>query len=140
MHLYNLVYRIHDMFTPTPQLPCPTADNDARLLLSISYGIEVIHARDGNKYWYYLMPDTERRDVVRYLLRRNGVTPSFHNSHYSYTCKTRPVFRVKQSVVDGNPAVKDFIAKVTTAQAIQDRNSVEQQVRQIKMQMKQRRK
>ena len=56
------------------------------------------------------MNDIKDRDVIRFLMRRNGLTPEFHQSNYFMD--SRPVFRVRLSQILSCPNQQQFVRRI----------------------------
>lgn len=136
MHLYNVAYNIRDFFSPNPVLPCNTQIFDARLLANIVDEARYLHARNGRNYWYYFIRDVKDRDVVRFLLYRNGLKPEFHNSRYAYSTRTRPAFRCAQSDILANNYASIFVRMVAASFAEMSADEIQANIDTVKSEIK----
>lgn len=97
MHIYNIKAKLTDVFYGTPTILGWTPKQDARALAAMSVGVSHLRASNGQCYWYYFLKDINDRDLVRFLMRRNGLKPEFHMSRY-YECVAKtPAFRVSMA-------------------------------------------
>ena len=94
MYMYNLKMKLKDTFYGTPTILGWTRKQDARALASVSTGMARMRASNGRHYWYFFMKDINNRDLVRFLMRRNGLVPEFHMSKYYDSDNKQPAFRV----------------------------------------------
>lgn len=110
MHIYNIKQSLKEKFYGVPKINGGTPDNDARALASMASYIMTMVANDGHHYWYLFMNDIKDRDVIRFLMRRNGLMPEFHQSNYFMD--SRPVFRVRLRYISSWPNLQHFIKRV----------------------------
>ena len=97
MHIYNIKAALKDAFYGTPTILGWTPKQDARALAAMSIGVSHLRASNGQAYWYFFLKDINDRDLVRFLMQRNGLKPEFHMSkYYEYVGKT-PAFRVRMT-------------------------------------------
>lgn len=99
MHTYNVTAKLKDTFYGVPVILGGTRGQDARALASMSAGMVRMRATNGRHYWYYFLKNIKNRDVVRFLMRRNGLVPEFHMSKYYDYDNKQPAFRVRMSVL-----------------------------------------
>ena len=59
------------------------------------------------------MKDIKNRDLVRFLLRRNGLRPEFHMSNYYV--EPQPAFRVQMTVLNKSKYLSEFTKMVKGA-------------------------
>ncbi len=95
MHTYNVTAKLKDTFYGVPMILGGTRGQDARALGAMSVGMVRMRATNGRHYWYYFLKDIKNRDVVRFLMRRNGLSPEFHMSKYYDHDNKQPAFRVR---------------------------------------------
>lgn len=136
MHLYNVVYNIRDFFSPRPVLPCNTQMADARLVANMVDEARYLHARNGRNYWYYFIRDVKDRDVIRFLLYRNGLKPEFHNSRYAYSTHTRPAFRCVQSDILANNNASNFVDLIQLSATEMGTDEIQANIDIVKSQIK----
>lgn len=110
MHIYNIKQSLKEKFYGVPKINGGTPDNDARALASMASYIMTMVANDGHRYWYLFMNDIKDRDVIRFLMRRNGLTPEFHQSNYFMD--SRPVFRVRLCQILSCPNQQQFVRRI----------------------------
>lgn len=136
MHLYNIAYNIRDFFSPNPVLPCNTQISDALLLAHMVEETCYLRASNGQTYWYYFMSDEKNRDVVRFLLYRNGLKPEFHNSRYRYSTHTRPAFRCVKSDIFANSTARNFVRMVKESPVKMGADEVQANIDRVKSEIK----
>ena len=94
MNFYNIKTALKDTFYGEPTVLYGTPKQDARALADMSAGMVRVRATNGRHYWYYFLKDIKDRDLVRFLMRRNGLVPEFHMSKYYDYDNKQPAFRV----------------------------------------------
>ena len=99
MHTYNFTAKLKDAFYGVPVILGGTRGQDARALASMSAGMVRMRATNGRHYWYYFLKDIKNRDLIRFLMHRNGLRPEFHMSKYYDYDNKQPAFRVRMSVL-----------------------------------------
>mgnify|MGYP003312060118 CR=1 FL=1 len=82
MHIYDVKMALRDTFYGEPSVLYGAPHQDANALAALSCGIFQLRAMNGRHYWYFFMKDIKNRDLVRFLLRRNG--------HYAYVKEKQP--------------------------------------------------
>lgn len=137
MHIYNTIHYVKDIFAPNPVLPCPMRNADAALLANMALRTMNLRARNGNKYWYYFLRDTAHRDVVRFLMRRNGLRPEYHISRYEGRMFPAPVFRVLCTQISENAILQEFIGLIELSAKDMDADSYRAQITSVINQMHQ---
>lgn len=135
MHLYNVAYNIRDFFSPRPVLPCGSQMSDAHLLANM-VAVRWLRARNGRNYWYFFIHDIKNRDVIRFLLYRNGLKPEFHNSRYAYVTRTCPVFRCEKSAIVANSIASDFVELVRLSATEMGADEIQANIDIVKSQIK----
>ena len=110
MHIHNIKQSLKEKFYGVPKINGGTPDNDACALASMASYIVKMVANDGHHYWYFFMNDIRDRDVIRFLMRRNGLMPEFHLSNYFMD--SRPVFRVRLRQISSWPQQQKFVKKI----------------------------
>ena len=113
MHIYNVKAALRDTFYGEPSVLYGTRENDARALASLSGGVTHLRAMNGRHYWYFFVKDIKNSDLVRFLMRRNGMRPEFHMS--AYYAEPLPAFRVPVSELTKYKDLSDFACKIKTA-------------------------
>ena len=119
MHIYNLKAALRDNFYGEPTILYGTPIQDARALASLSGGITRLRAMNGRHYWYFFVKDIKNRDLVRFLMRRNGLRPEFHMSEYY--AAPMPAFRIRLSEVTESKHVSDFTSQIKNAYSEDDK-------------------
>ena len=94
MHIYDVKMWLRDTFYGEPSVLYGEPQQDARALAALSRGVLNLRARNRQYYWYFFLKDDKDRDLVRFLLRRNGLHPEFHMSKYYDYDNKQPAFRV----------------------------------------------
>ena len=94
MHIYDVKMWLRDTFYGEPSVLYGEPQQDARALAALSRGVLNLRARNRQYYWYFFLKDDKDRDLVRFLLRRNGLRPEFHMSKYYDYDNKQPAFRV----------------------------------------------
>ena len=110
MHIYNIKQSLKERFYGVPEINSGSMDADARALVYMASHIMTTIASDNNHYWYLFMNDIKDRDVIRFLMRRNGLRPEFHNSQFFMD--SRPVFRVRLREIVSWPQQQNFVKKI----------------------------
>ena len=118
MNFYNIKTALRDTFYGEPRVLYGTRDLDARALASLSCGTKRVRATNGRRYWYLFVKDINNRDVVRMLLRRNGLRPEFHMS--SFYAEPQPAFRVQTSELNRFADLQDFTKLIADAYSADD--------------------
>lgn len=106
MHIYNLKMKLKDAFYRAPMIRYGTCNADARALASLASGTSRTRAKNGHSYWYLFIRDVQNRDLVRFLLRRNGLIPEYHIS--SYYGMPQSAFRVRMVDLGKHSNLDDF--------------------------------
>ena len=110
MHIgYNIKSAFKDLFYSVVKINYGSRAEDASALATLTDGVSRVRARDGHHYYYFFVKDVKDCDVVRFLMRRNGLNPEFHMSNY-YGVKM-PAFRIKMLNVNSQPQI-DFIKQI----------------------------
>ena len=117
MHIYNVKAALKDTFYGESGVLYGNQGQDVRALALMSAGIFQIRATNGYSYWYYFLKDIKNRDIVRFLMRRNGLRPEFHMSKYYDHDDKQPVFRVPLSDLQASEYLNDFTKRVAAAYA-----------------------
>lgn len=95
MHIYDIKMMFYDYLFGTPSILGWTPQQDARALAYMSTGMARMRASNGRRhYWYFFLKDINNRDLVRFLMLRNGLVPEFHMSKYYDSDNKQPAFRV----------------------------------------------
>lgn len=113
MHIYDVKMGLRDTFYGEPLVLFGTPHQDARALAALSCGVLQLRAMNGRHYWYFFIKDIKNRDLVRFLLRRNGLRPEFHMSNYY--AEPHPVFRVQMTVLNKSKFLSEFAQMVKVA-------------------------
>ncbi len=113
MNFYNIKTALRDTFYGEPTILYGTPRQDARALAFLSCGTRRVRALNGHHYWYLFVKDIKDRNLVRFLLRRNGLRPEYHMSEYY--AEPQPVFRVRMTELDKYPVLQDFTKQVSDA-------------------------
>lgn len=113
--LYVVVDYVKDLFSGSAvALENRDMNKDAKALMYLSSGnIFYTNARNGREYLYCFVPDKANVNVVRNILRANGMNPNLHLSHYYNT----PMLALRTPVKE--------IAENDQAQRFADRLMVE---------------
>ena len=119
MHIYNVRAALRDTFYGEPTILYGTPGEDARALAALSAGVTRLRAMNGRHYWYFFVKDIKNRDLVRFLMRRNGLRPEFHMSEYY--AEPFPAFRVPLSELTGSKHVADFTNQIKNAYSEDDK-------------------
>lgn len=118
--------------------PNPDREKDAAALVSLSHGVSYRHSRNNKHYLYYIISNIANRDVIRFLMRRNGFTPEFHNSRYFSKTMPIPVFRIPAKTIFQNPDLREFADLMCFAGLNKsDVNLVKKHLETVKMSMRQ---
>lgn len=125
MHTYNVTAKLKDAFYGVPVILGGTRGQDASALASMSAGMVRMRATNGRHYWYYFLKDVKNRDVVRFLMRRNGLVPEFHMSKYYDYDNKQPAFRVRMSVLMKYSDLLQFTNGIKDAFDSNDRTPVD---------------
>lgn len=107
---YNIKSALKDKFYGVPSLLGWTRGQDARALAELSCGATYTRAMNGHHYWYIFIKDIENRDIVRFLLRRNGLVPEYHTSRYYGS--PQPAFRMRAATIAKYNDLINFIKSV----------------------------
>ena len=106
MHIYDVKMTLRDTFYGEPSVLYGEPQQDARALAALSHGVLNLRARNHQYYWYFFLKDDKDRDLVRFLLRRNGLRPEFHMSEYYV--ELRPAFRMRMSEISNSKHLMEF--------------------------------
>ena len=106
MHIYDVKMTLRDTFYGEPSVLFGTPHQDACALAVLSSGVFRLRAMNGRHYWYFFIKDIKNRDLVRFLLRRNGLRPEFHMSNYY--AEPHPAFRVQMNVLNKYKYLSEF--------------------------------
>ena len=117
MHIYNLKMK----FYRTPRIRYGACDADARALASLANGTSRTRAKNGRSYWYLFIKDVQNRDLVRFLLRRNGVIPEYHIS--SYYGMPQPAFRVRVADLGKHSNLDEFTRSIDRSHQEDDKTA-----------------
>ncbi|MBR2393552.1 MAG: hypothetical protein IKB05_03610 [Alphaproteobacteria bacterium] len=119
MHIYNVKAALRDTFYGEQSVLYGTRRQDARALASLSGGVIRLRATNGHRYWYFFVKDVKNRDLIRFLMRRNGLRPEFHMS--AYYAEETPSFRVRLSELEMSQDLNDFSRLVSNAYSDDDK-------------------
>lgn len=113
------------------------AEQDAKALGHLVSDIMRTQATNGHRYWYLFIRDMRDCDVIRFLLRRNGLVPEFHKTK-CYGDEL-PTFRVAVRGMDKNEKAKEFMKAVSKefSSNIVEQPSVQVYIDSVKQQIKQ---
>jgi len=125
MHLYNGYQKIkcgvRRLFVK-PNVG-PNAAEDAQMLSMICSETHTMAAMNRVNYWYYFVDDTDNIELARYLLKRNGVVPTFRMSRYNRLAGTRrPAFRLSVSYLAKHAEIFEFLKKIRPQREINVKN------------------
>lgn len=115
MHIYDVKMGLRDTFYGEPSVLFGTPHQDACALAALSRGVLNLCARNRQYYWYFFLKDDKDRDLVRFLLRRNGLRPEFHMSKYYDYDNKQPAFRVQMTVLNKSKFLSEFAQMVKVA-------------------------
>ena len=110
---YNIKATVKDRFYGVPTVSGGTPEMDANALASLACGMTRMRASNGHHYWYLFIKDNECRDVVRFLLRRNGFCPEYHKSMYYGA--PQPAFRMRMATIVKYRNLDEFVGLVDKA-------------------------
>ena len=106
--LYVVVDYVKDLFSGSAvALENRDMNKDVKALMYLSSGnIFYTNARNGREYLYCFVPDKSNVNVVRNILRANGMNPNLHLSHYYNT----PMLALRTPVkeIAGNDQAQRF--------------------------------
>lgn len=104
-------WRRHFVTVPAGNTPA----EDARLLAAMCAESRTMVASDGYRYWYYFPMVPADGDVIRHLMERNGITPTFRLSKYGmFGSGRRAAFRVSHSYLLNSGGCLDFVKSIPT--------------------------
>lgn len=110
MHIYNVRQFLKEKFYGVPTINGMSVDYDKRALAAMADMTMTACANNNKHYWYLFIRDIQDRDVIRFLLRRNGLNPEFHISQYFLD--SRPVFRVRLREICADENKMRFVKSV----------------------------
>lgn len=108
---------------------------DVVLLTLLSAGrIMPLTANNGRSYLYVFPCRYEDFELVKYVLRSNGLTPREHMSHYYYD--RTPALRVSYKQIEAKPALRNFVRALTDADFMKlDRKLAEDRLLEVRKNM-----
>lgn len=135
MNLYKGVEYIKNIFSQNVSCPGKDSVRDAETLSFIGADARFLRARNGCVYFYYCPLNVADLEVAKFLLARNGIRASVHNSRFYY--RVRPILRAPRRRIAGNPERMNFVKSidVTNNKSVPD---FESRMREIQNQMQQR--
>lgn len=120
MHFYNVKQNLMDKFYGVPTVLYGSKEQDARALAYMAHTTLRTRARNDKDYWYFFINDITNRDVVRFLMKRNGLNPEYHVSQYFGDLQ--PVFRIRLRDIASDSKKLYFVNQVNLNYASTDLN------------------
>ena len=115
MHLKNTIeivragWRRHFGKVPVANMP----EGDAKMLSAMCAETVTMTASNGRTYWYFFPLGAADNEIVRYLMERNGVVPTFRMSRYGrYNGDRRAAFRISEDYLLQHPHILNFVEKI----------------------------
>ena len=107
-NVYNAVQVVKNWFrAPLADQPSADSGDDAQLIRDISR-CEIVCASNRHQYFYCMPYDAENKDVLEYMLRRNGVAVIPYYSLYNSVGGGRNlVLRVRKRALA--PLVREYV-------------------------------
>lgn len=120
MHLYNVKQNLKDKFYGVPTVSYGSVEQDARALAFMAQTTMNTRATNDKRYWYYFINNVTNRDVIRFLMKRNGLNPEYHISRYFI--EGQPVFRILLRDIASDSKKLYFVNQVNLNYALADLN------------------
>ena len=136
MNIYKSVEYIKNLFKKTDvPVDNPFEKEDIILLSSMCYEARYIVATNGGKYFYYTPVDESKMNVLKFVMKRNGLNPKVHNT--SYYIRPRKILRVPYNGIKNNDRYIKFTDAVINNYMRKDKD-VDLLLRKVEEQMSQR--
>lgn len=136
MNIYKSVEYIKNLFKKTDvPVDNPFEKEDIILLSSMCYEARYVIATNGVEYFYYTPINDLNLDVIKFVMKRNGLKPKIHTT--SYYISPRKILRIPYNTLNNNNNCIRITDSIISNYMREDKN-VNLLLRKVEEQMSQR--